>query len=147
MSDPPFNGLAAAQEAYWRFHWGLAAPRKAPLRMRGPRGVPGVLAQLGTLDALELAGGAVLRPAGRIHLACDPAGKNLYLVAPGGVRHEGETGPIEAVRYRTRKDNGGQLFRHSFDPPLPRLGTDSEGHPIIRRGASRYRIEWRGIVG
>lgn len=145
-ADPPFS-LANARVAYWRFHWGLPAPSDHPLRMRGPRGVPKALAQLGTLDALELEGGAVVRPSSRVHLACDPQGRNLYLVAPGGVRHEGEDGPIAAVRYRTRKDSGGQLFRHSFDRPLPRLVTDSEGHPVIRRGASRYRIEWRGIVG
>lgn len=146
MSDPRFN-LADARVAYWRFHWGLPAPRKTPLRMQGPRGVPTALAQLGTLDALELASGTVVRPTSRVHLACDPQGRNLYLVAPGGVRHEGESGPIEAVRYRTRKDGGGDLFRHAFDRPQPRLVTDSEGHPVIRRGASRYRIEWRGIVG
>lgn len=140
-----FQDTSAAADMYWRFHWGRPSTRTR--RMVGPRGVPPVVAQLALLEALELTSGEEIRPVGQVHLATDATGDQLYLIAPGGVRHEGPTGRIRAVRYRTRKDAGGTRWRHEFDRPQPVLARNTEGAPVIRRAGSGYRVNWRGIVG
>lgn len=146
MVDPTFDAVDQAARLHWQFHWGLPRTSRAR-RMQGPRGIPAAVAQLAVLEALELANGEEVKPAGQVHLATDTKGHALYLVAPGGVRCECPTGRIHAVRYRTRKDAGGDRWRHEFDRPQPVLARNVEGAPVIRRAGSRYRVTWRGIVG
>ena len=145
MSDPAFNLQNAAARMHWEFHWGLPKTARSR-RMQGPRGIPAAVAQLAVLEALELASGEEVKPAGQVHLATDAQGQALYLVAPGGVRCECPTGRIEAIRYRTRKDDGGTRWRHEFSRPLPLLTRNRDGAPVIRRAGSRFRVTWRGIV-
>lgn len=145
MRAPRFKAFAPESEMYWRFHWGIPPARN--LRMQGPRGIPPAVAQLAEFKNFELVNGSTVKPVGKVHLATDAKGANLYLVARDGVQHEGPGGRIHAVTYKTRKDAGGQLFRHEFNQPGPTLTKDRDGAAVIRRGQSNFRVEWRGIVG
>ena len=146
VASPGFD-LHAARVTYWSFHWGL--PPGRVLRVRGPRGVPHAVAQLGALVALELDGGYWVWPRGRVHLATGRFGRELYLVAAGGcVPGEGwRAGRVVAVRYRTNKGDGAAVWRHAFEGTRPRLELDRDGFPVIRRSGSGFRVTWRGIVG
>lgn len=132
-----------ARKVYRDAHWGIEATRE--LQMRGPAGVPKVTVQLGALVDIELVNGALVRPQGRVHLAFDEAGRRLFLLANDKLQHEGPGGRIEAITYRTKKDDGGQVFRHAFDQPGPVLAVNKDGWPVIRRGGSKFKITWRGI--
>lgn len=133
---------------FWEFHWGR--PPRRELRVRGPRGVPGAVAQLGTLVALELRGNHIEWPSrGTIHLATNRFGDELFLAASNGVRCDRRvhTGRIVAIRYRTNKGDGDEVWRHAFEGRRPCLALDDQGWPVIRRAGSRFRVTWRGIVG
>lgn len=145
MPDPRFDALDEARLMYWKFHWGI--PPKRSFRAQGPRGIPPVTSQLARLEAFEMESGDEVKPTRAVHLATDPKGADLFLVSRNPMRLQARGGRIRAVRYRTRKDAGGQRFRHEFSPPRPTLGKDRDGFPVIRRSGSSYRINWRGIVG
>ena len=113
--------------------------------MRAPNGV----AQLGHLAWLELASGAELHPGGgKIHLATDERGRDLYLVSRDGVvlPRSASRGAICAIAYRTNKGDGSHVWRHEFEPPRPYLAVDRDGLAVIQRRGSRYAIHWTGIV-
>jgi hypothetical protein len=145
VGDPVFEALKPERDMYWRFHWGI--PPTRAFRVEGPRGVPPALAQLAEFKNFELVNGGLIKPSGRVHLATDAKGQNLYLVARNPVRHEGGGGRIHAVTYKTKKDAGGQLFRHEFTQPGPIFTKDRDGAPVIRRAGSGFRVTWRGIEG
>lgn len=148
MARPDAFDLEAERALYWRFHWGR--PARQQLRARGPRGIPAGVAQLGTLVALELAGGAWVWPGqGTVHLATDRHGRSLFLCATAGVVADDKVraGRIVAIRYRTNKGDGAAIWRHEFEGRRPLFTFDDDGHPVIRRAGSRFRVTWRGIVG
>lgn len=147
QNPPPFD-LGRARLAYWAFHWGQPPDRE--LEVLGPRGVPIPVWQLGQLVGLELrCGEDIWVPRGRVHLASDQHGHRLYLVAGG--RIVVPRGPLPdrvlAIRYRTNKDGGNDVWRHAFEGTRPVCALDAGGWPVIRRAGSRFRITWRGIVG
>lgn len=149
-NPPPFD-LARARLAYWGFHWGRPPDRE--FAVVGPRRVHRVpLWQLGTLVGLELRGvDDVWVRRGTVHLASDRFGRDLYLVARGRIGALPPRGllsaRIGAVRYRTNKDGGNDVWRHAFEGTRPVLALDAGGWPVIRRAGSAYAITWRGIVG
>lgn len=146
-NPPPFD-LLRARAAYWAFHWGRPPRREFPVR--GPRGIPTPVWQLGELVGLELRGGHdVWVRRGQVHLASDRFGERLYLVAEGPilVPHGPLPGRVLAIRYRTNKDDGGDLWRHAFEGRRPLFALDAQGWPVFRRAGSRFRITWRGIEG
>jgi len=135
-----------AERAYWAWHWGLPSRRR--LHVGAPPGAPAVLVQLGTFVELELSNGERLLPSsGRVYLAADERGRNLYLVAQDGITVAGvQSSTISAVLYRTNKGDGTEVWRHAFEGRRPRLEL-RDGWPVIARAGSRYRVTWRGIVG
>lgn len=148
MRAPPDEfDLEAARRMFWEFHWGLPSGRE--LELLGPRGVPAVTAQLGTLVAVETVGGMVWPKSGRIHLATDRHGKRLFLLSRDGIAVDRHTpaGRVVAIRYRTNKGDGSAVWRHEFEGTRPVFGPDRDGWPVIRRAGSGFRVTWRGIVG
>jgi hypothetical protein len=150
VRGPPDDfDLEGARDLFWQFHWGRPPTRE--LRVRGPRNVPGAVAQLGTLVALELDGGRGVWPKrDTIHLATNRRGRELYLVAPDGIQCDEEVAwprRIVAIRYRTNKGDGNEVWRHAFEGRRPLFQLDDEHWPEIVRAGSKFRVTWRGIVG
>lgn len=148
-NPPPFD-LAGARLAYWAFHWGR--PPDRVLRVLGPRGVRVPVWQLGSLVGLELRSGEdVWVGRGLVHLAADRHGERLFLVSERPIRALSPPGllpdRVSAIRYRTNKDGGADLWRHAFEGVRPILATDAHGWPVLRRAGSAYRVTWRGIEG
>lgn len=153
------SNLDAGRRAYRAMHWGKPAGRSR--RVVGPRGIPAVTVELGRFVDLELSDGRVWpdtrlgeRLSADVWLATDDSGRHLYFLAEAGFRPGpgAPVGSIAAISYRADKNDGLHTYRHAFGEgassgELPALAVDSEGFAIIVRRRSRFRVEWRGIVG
>lgn len=139
---------ANRRRLYSWLQWGKAPDRE--YRVYLPRGVPEHLAQLGRVESVELAGGAVVQWRQPVDLAVGRSThgrRSLYLVAAEPV-HVDATGTIAAITYVAAKGSGPSTrWRHAFEGTRPRLGRYATGEARIERVGSRYTVTDWGIVG
>jgi len=142
MKTPP----TAEERAVLAWHWGRFDAARDVRVERAPWQPP-VLYRLGRLRELEIDGERYRVRARRAHYLCATVadGGDLYVLPP---LETARAGTLTGIGYQAAKgrERGDSLYDHHFRAPCPTV-EQRAGALNIARGASRYTVEPRGIVG